>query len=84
EFYRAFPHDVYDDEDDFRTREKEKRVFERRFDTAEDKTFTLKDMSGWAEGKYVAELTTEDKFGEEVKVVKYLSLYSLKDKAIPA
>ncbi|MCK6621482.1 MAG: hypothetical protein HUU32_02750 [Calditrichaceae bacterium] len=84
EYYRAFPQDVYDNEDDFRTWERGAQVMEYRFDTGREKSFTLEKLAARPQGRYAAELITKDKFGEEIKVLKFFSLYSLKEKAVPA
>ncbi len=83
EYYATFPHDVYKNEDDFRNWERGEAVFEYVFDTAEKKNFALEDIEKWAQGKYTAELTTQDKFGAEIKLTKFFTIYSLEDKEVP-
>lgn len=83
EFYKAFPHDVYDNEDDFRNWERGAKVLDYAFDTAKEKAFTPGDLAKQSQGKYVAELQTKDKFGKEIKLLKFFTLYSLKEKAVP-
>ena len=82
-YYDLFPHDVYQDEDDYRNWEKGAKVLEQRFHTAESKTVALEGAGNWAEGKYRLELRTEDKFGKAVTLTKFFTLYNLKEKTVP-
>lgn len=83
EFYKSFPNDVYDNEDDFTNWTKKSKVSEQSFNTATAKTVSFSSLSKAPQGKYLLELTTKDKFGEEVKVQKYFSLYDEKNKEVP-
>ncbi|MFH1005751.1 MAG: alpha-2-macroglobulin family protein [Bacteroidota bacterium] len=83
EFYSAFPNDVYDKEDDIHKWEKGVKVFTGEFDTDKNKEIILSQLAQWQSGAYVTEALTKDKFGEEVKDVKYFTLFSLNDKIIP-
>lgn len=83
EFYFNFPNDVYDDENNVNKWEREKNIFESKFDTDKDKLFKIDDLSSWKQGKYLMEIVSNDKYGEEVKQIKYFTLYSIKDKKPP-
>lgn len=83
EFYSSFPHDVYNNENEFHTWEKIKNVRKANFDTEKAKTFLLHNMKNWDQGKYVLELKTKDRFGRDIKVEKYFTLYSDSNKKLP-
>ncbi len=82
-YVAAFPNDVYAGEDDFRNWERGEAVFTYHFNTAEQKRFSLENIAGWAQGKYVAEVTTADRFGTAVQLTKFFTLYSLEDRSVP-
>ena len=83
EYHELFPHDVYAEEDDFRTWEKADRVFATRFDSETDDTLRLEGIQDWEEGKYMLELKTEDKFGKEVSLQKYFTVYAAASPKMP-
>ncbi|TPN81337.1 alpha-2-macroglobulin [Aquimarina algicola] len=89
EFNTLFPHDAYNTEDDFRTWKKQEMVLEKSFSTSTSKesdkgiqNFSLKDTKKWKTGKYVIELSTQDRFGQKVKDIRYFTLYNQSDKVI--
>lgn len=84
EFYRLFPHDPHDGEDDFHNWERGKKMREIRFDTGKSTTLRLEKLDRWPEGKYVAEMTTQDAFGNPIRVVRFFTLYSEQENAVPA
>ncbi|WP_207514916.1 alpha-2-macroglobulin family protein [Longitalea luteola] len=75
EFYAAFPYDAYKDEDAPAKWTKAQKVAERTDTTSGNKPFTI-DHSPLTPGWYVIEAITKDKYGEEVKDVKYVQLYN--------
>jgi uncharacterized protein YfaS (alpha-2-macroglobulin family) len=84
EYYKLFPHDVYDDEDNMYKWERGEKVFETDFDTKKSKDLILAKLDSWKQGVYVVEAKTRDRFGEEVKDIKYVTIYSSKENKIPA
>jgi uncharacterized protein YfaS (alpha-2-macroglobulin family) len=74
EFYGAFPYDVYKDENEPAKWMKEK-VWEKTDTTSNIKPFTI-DKSPFTPGWYAIEAITKDKYGEEVKEVRYAQLYN--------
>lgn len=84
EYYKLFPHDKYADETNKYKWEKEKQVAEFSFDTKTQKeidwTSAIKNLKP---GVYVLEAMCKDKFGEEVKDIKYVTLYSAKSESLP-
>ncbi len=86
EFTKLFPHDAFKDEHDYRTWEKDQLVFDKTFNTSETKEnsigtqeIPLGIIKKWQSGKYVIELNTKDRFGQEVKDLQYTTLYSQDD-----
>jgi len=61
EFYKLFHHDIYDDENEFFTWERERKVFGTSFTTTDSSYIKFKDQPEWEAGKYVATLKTKDK-----------------------
>ncbi|MGY3792583.1 alpha-2-macroglobulin family protein [Aquimarina sp. 433] len=89
EFKKLFPHDAFQDEDDFRNWEKSNPVLEASYDTKETKDNTkgtaeieLKNLKKWETGKYIIELKTKDKFGQEVKDITYINVFDQSEKSI--
>ncbi len=84
DFYQKFDHAPYKDENNFRNWELGPKLVEHRFDTAKEKSFKPADLAKMDQGKYCLQLISSDKFGNELKVIKFFSLYSLKEKSLPA
>ncbi len=89
EFRKLFPHDAFENEHDYRSWEKGKLVFNTTYDTkasGKNEKGTQKLVLGaikkWESGKYVIELNTKDRFGQEVKDIEYITLYSQGDTLI--
>lgn len=83
EFKKLYPHDSYSDEDNESNWEKGKLVFNTDFNTESDKEITLGNIKKWKSGKYIIELLTTDKFGQEVKDIQHTELYNYNDNKIP-
>ncbi|GAA0724816.1 alpha-2-macroglobulin family protein [Aquimarina litoralis] len=89
EFKKLFPHDAFQDEDDFRNWKKSNQVLEASYDTKETKDKTkgtaeiaLRNLKKWETGKYIIELKTKDKFGQEVKDITYINVFDQSEKSI--
>ena len=78
-----FPSDLYNDELDITTWARADKVFETSFDTNKEKKLVLKKLSSWQQGVYVLEGTTKDATGQEVKDVRYFTLFSGREKSVP-
>ncbi|HEY4797754.1 MAG TPA: MG2 domain-containing protein, partial [Bacteroidia bacterium] len=83
EYYASFPNDVYADEDNQYKWEKGVEFFTGEFETEKTKKFGISTLHQWSPGAYVMEATTKDKFGEEVKDVKYFTVYSSGGTIVP-
>jgi uncharacterized protein YfaS (alpha-2-macroglobulin family) len=89
EFKKLFPHDAFQNEDDYHKWPKGQTVYDKSFATRESKDnakgiqkLPLGDPSTWESGKYVIELNTKDRFGQEVKDIKYITVFSQEDRTI--
>jgi len=83
EYYAAFPNDVYADEDNMYKWEKGNKVFETDFDTQKDSLLRFTKISSWESGKYVLELKSKDKYGQDVQGISYFTVFSADDKMCP-
>ena len=81
EFIKAFPYDEYQNESDYRGWAKEKTYFTKT-DTA-NSPFLIAN-SQFPQGWYAVEASTKDKYGSEVKDIKYIQIYDEKSKALPS
>ncbi len=78
EYHKLFPNDLYADENNFYKWEKEKETFALDFNTADKKEFSIKDLGSWNPGKYVLEIYSKDKYGEDVKEAVYFDVINTK------
>jgi uncharacterized protein YfaS (alpha-2-macroglobulin family) len=76
EYHKYFPHDIYKDEDQPFSWEKEKNVFESGFVTTDSSFISFKDVNEWQPGKYVLTLKSKDKNGTPVELVKYFTVFN--------
>lgn len=82
-YYQLFPHDLYANEENPQTWEKENEVLSLQFDTKNDSSFTMKKLHRWEPGQYVAEATATDQHGRQITTKQYFTVYSAHDKTIP-
>ncbi len=83
EYHKNFPNDVYKDENEFASWEKQAPIYDKAFDTKKDKALDLKKLKSAAQGVYLIEISSKDKYGTEVKNQSYFTLYSPKEKTVP-
>ncbi|MCO6499134.1 MAG: alpha-2-macroglobulin [Vicingus serpentipes] len=84
DYLTDFPLDEYDDENNLYKWEKERLVYDDHFNTANKNSFQLAQLSKWKSGVYILEIITKDKFGEEIKEIKYFTVFSEEEKYIPS
>ncbi|MEE9363204.1 MAG: alpha-2-macroglobulin family protein [Cellulophaga sp.] len=82
EFKELFPHDAYKDEDNSRSWKKGSIVFKADFDTKIATKINLGNLKKWTSGKYIIELETKDKFGNEVNDIAETTVFSNTDKKL--
>lgn len=80
EYEQHFPMDEYKDENNVYKWEKNIKVYDHDFNTANKKSLRLFKLSEWNSGWYVMEAITKDKFGEEVKELKYFNVFGENEK----
>jgi uncharacterized protein YfaS (alpha-2-macroglobulin family) len=83
EFIQYFPHDEYKDETKKEVWAKIKIVFQKEDSTNNNSTFYIQ-HSTLNEGWYVIEATAKDKYGQQVKDVKYFQVYNKNEGSLPA
>ena len=83
EFVKNFPDDEYFSESDYHTWSRAEKVWETT-DSAKEKKQLLIPNTAFTQGCYIIEAATRDKYGEEVKDVRYVQLYDEKSNALPA
>jgi uncharacterized protein YfaS (alpha-2-macroglobulin family) len=86
EYYKLFPHDLFDDETNKFKWQKEQEVLSQSFDTDKSKAFAITDLEKWKEGEYVLEITSKDKDGNDIHELSYFTVFapSSKQLATPA
>jgi uncharacterized protein YfaS (alpha-2-macroglobulin family) len=82
EYNKLFPYDEYNNESDKANWPKGTAAWNKQDSTAAGKAFNV-EGTAFAEGWYVVEASAQDKFGNEVKDLKYIQLYDEKGKTLP-
>jgi len=82
-YLKDFPLDVYEDENNQYKWERNIKVYDHDFDTEKKKSIRLYHLPEWESGVYVLEAITKDKFGQEVKEVKYFTVFGELEKHVP-
>jgi uncharacterized protein YfaS (alpha-2-macroglobulin family) len=82
-YLKDFPLDVYEDENNKYKWEKNIKVYDHDFNTVNKKSIRLFHLPEWSSGVYVMEAITKDKFGQEVKEVKYFTVFGEIEKQVP-
>ena len=83
EFLKYFPHDEYNDENKKETWAKGELIFSKTDSTKPTGNWQLANNK-FSQGWYVVEATSKDKYGQDVKDVKYFQLYDMKAPSLPA
>jgi len=76
-FYELFPNDVYDDENNPETREKEQPLLDKTINTSSDSIINLKTLNQvlFVPGYYLLTTKTVDPFGQPVIGLKYFTVF---------
>lgn len=83
DFKTEFPLFAYKDEDLIHNWKVAKKVLDTPFDTKTNKLFAP-DYSQWEQGAYKLTLKTQDKFGSPIEIIRYFTIYSQTEKAVPS
>jgi uncharacterized protein YfaS (alpha-2-macroglobulin family) len=95
EFEAAFPNDEYRDENNMYKWERGEKVYERTFsnhisaaalanDAKISDSVKITNLEGWKQGVYVMEAHSKDAYGEDVKDIKYITVYSGAESTVPS
>src|SRR6185312_4819510 len=82
EFIKYFPHDKYKDETKKESWAKGEMVYSKTDTVSQLSTFNFQ-PSTFQQGWYVIEATSKDKYGQEVKDVKYFQVFDSKSNTLP-
>lgn len=82
EWAKWFPNDPYDDENNRFKWAKGEKVHDGKFDTGKEKELKLA-LNNWKPGLYMLEALSKDKYGQEVKEVKYFTIFGEQERNIP-
>jgi hypothetical protein len=83
EYEKDFPYDSYNDENAVYKWKKEQKVLDKNFDTAKDKKFVIDSLDQFRQGKYILELKTKDRFGNDIRLTRYFNVYDDNVSALP-
>ncbi len=83
EYIKYFPHDEYKDELQKQTWPKGEMIYSVTDSTTSNSKFIIHNPK-FSQGWYVIEATSKDKYGQELKDVKYFQLYDMKTSSLPA
>lgn len=97
EFETAFPLDEYKEENNMYKWERGEKVFEKDFKNTSveiiknavptkvntNDSVRIPNLRSWKQGIYVMEAHSKDAYGEDVKDVKYITVYSSEEIAVP-
>ncbi len=78
-FNKLFPNDIYEDENNISKWKKSKKKYTAEFSTDKSKVYSFAGIKKWRSGKYLIELNSIDKYGNDIKEMKYFTLYSKLD-----
>ncbi len=81
DFKKSFPNYAFKDEDEVSKWGKGQTILSENFDTQNKKEISLKGKK-WPAGKYQVTLNTEDKYGEDIEVIKYFTVFEPKSKKV--
>ncbi|MCW3077090.1 MAG: hypothetical protein JWO32_1699 [Bacteroidetes bacterium] len=84
EYYKNFPYDLYDDEQNKYKWEKDSKLLDKPFDTGIKTEYDLStELKNFKPGVYMVEVKCKDKFGQEVKAFDYFTLFNPGNTELP-
>ena len=84
DYYKTFPNDLYADEANKYTWERESKVLDKTFDTGLKTEYNINtELKNLNAGVYLIEAICKDKFGEEVKAINYVTLINSTVNSLP-
>lgn len=83
EWYEQYPGYEYDDETEYKNWQVSKSVFKTNVNTANEKKVKLAGVAKWESGVYRVVLKSKDKWGNEIKNISEIVIYSGGDSKMP-
>ena len=83
EYEKIFPYDTWSDEDNPEKWEVEKMIFLFQFDTGKDTMLHVPGLKEWKQGVYRLEANSKDNDNRDIRFVKYITVFSSKEKQAP-
>ncbi len=84
EFYKLFPHDIYNDEDKIYNWQKEEEVYDTSFVTTDSSMLNLNsEIKRSKTGSYLLSVKTKDKNGTPIEITKFFTLFDPSSDAVP-
>ena len=84
EFYKLFPHDIYNDEDKIYNWKTGNEVYDTSFTTTDNSMLNLNNLvKEWTVGAYVLTINTQDKNRTPIEIKKYFTLFDPSSDKIP-
>ena len=83
EYVDAFPNDIYNKEDDPSTWAKKRKVVDVSLSTPKDSVFKFSQIRDLNPGRYIFEMTANDKYGEKVEWRKIVTVFDPQSDDMP-
>ncbi|MEJ2616157.1 MAG: MG2 domain-containing protein, partial [Ignavibacteriaceae bacterium] len=84
EFYKLFPHDIYNDEDKIYNWNEGKEFYDTSFITTDSSMLNLSNVLNHRQiGSYLLTINTRDKNGTPIEIKKYFTLFDPSSEKIP-
>jgi len=84
EFLKDFPNELFDNENDPETWNKNEQMLATDFNSATDSVLTIASLEEWPQGEYLLIMEAVDDFGENVEVKKYFTAFKPTNRQMPA
>ena len=83
QYQKWFDHDVYDNENDYTSWEREKQVWSRNLNTGLISEVKIPEAKNWEIGVYEVAVTAIDKFGEKVTLSRFITFFDMEKDKLP-
>jgi len=83
EWKKLYPGNVYKDENQLLKLEKLEKVYTAQFNTETGRELKMKNLASWKAGRYVAEISSKDAFGNDILNKRFFTAFSQKRTEMP-
>ena len=83
EWAKLYPGNVYKDENEITNLKKSTKVYEGKYNSGKSSKLYFHEISGWKPGRYIAEISSEDAFGNKVSGKSYFTVFSKNENTVP-